>query len=154
MGEARLSARVSGQGPPLTTPYSGHSPSSLLQVGTGAHRAANFLASLPQRLPTPGPGAAAKGGGGGSELPAAQPGQEGAEPPSRRAGGRVGREPRGCGEELGEGSEEERRAWAGERGAGAARRREVGLERARAREEPPGRRGGRRPELGWGSRRR
>lgn len=59
MGEARLSARVSGQGPPLTTPYSGHSPSSLLQVGTGEHGAADFLASLPQRLPTPGPGAAA-----------------------------------------------------------------------------------------------
>nr|XP_030738870.1 pulmonary surfactant-associated protein D-like [Globicephala melas] len=82
------------------------------------------------------------GGGGGSELPAAPPGQEGAEPPSWRAEGRVGREPRGCGEELGEGSEEERRAREGERGAGAAGRREVGLETARARKEPPGRRGG------------
>lgn len=92
-------------------------------------------------------------GGGGSELPAGPgPGPEGAEPADRGRGAESGA--RLAGEELGEGSEEERRAREGERGAGAAGRppgrREAGIARARGPAEPPGRRGGRCPELGGG----
>lgn len=94
------------------------------------------LSHLPSLAPThPRDWGCGEGGGGGSELPASRPGLEGAEPPSRRAGGRGGGSL--AGEELGEGSEAERRAREGELGEGAAGRREVERAKARAREEPP-----------------